>query len=123
MTKIEQFEDIKAWQESRKLLNQIYNLSMKDHFSKDWELKNQIKRSAISVMSNIAEGFDRSTDKEFIQFLRISTGSCAEIKSQLYIALDRKYVDKKEFDQAYNQANKVTSLLNGFIRYLKKEDK
>lgn len=120
MSKINRFEDIEAWQESRNLLNQVYKLTTKDGFSDDWELKNQIKRSVISVMSNIAEGFDRASDKEFIKFLRISTGSCAELKSQLYIALDQDYISQEEFDSAYEQATKVNKLINGFIRYLKK---
>mgnify|MGYP006282983135 CR=1 FL=1 len=101
-------------------MNQVYKLTTKDGFSDDWELKNQIKRSVISVMSNIAEGFDRASDKEFIKFLRISTGSCAELKSQLYIALDQDYISQEEFDSAYEQATKVNKLINGFIRYLKK---
>jgi len=119
--KINNFEDINAWQEARKLLNQVYDLTENEGFSEDWGLKNQITRSATSVMSNIAEGFDRSSDKEFIRFLRVSTGSCAEVQSQLYAALDQEYITKKEFDKVYKQANKVNKLLNGFIRYLKKE--
>jgi len=120
MPKIEKFEDIKAWQKSRGLVNLIYDITDDNQFSKDWELKNQIRRSAISVMSNVAEGFDRGTDKEFVQFLRIATGSCSEVRSQLYIALDRKYITQGKFDEIYNTATEVVNLINGFIRYLKK---
>ena len=120
MAAIEKFEDIKAWQEARELLKSIYEITSKGNFSKDWELKNQIRRSAVSVMSNIAEGFDRSSDKEFIQFLRIATGSCSELKSQLYAALDQKYIINELFSKIYQKATDVTKLINGFIRYLKK---
>ena len=120
MAAIEKFEDIKAWQEARELLKSIYEITSKGNFSKDWELKNQIRRSAVSVMSNIAEGFDRSSDKEFIQFLRIATGSCSELKSQLYVALDQKYIINELFSKIYQKATDVTKLINGFIRYLKK---
>ncbi len=120
MAAIEKFEDIKAWQEARELLKSIYEITSKGNFSKDWELKNQIRRSAVSVMSNIAEGFDRSSDKEFIQFLRIATGSCSELKSQLYAALDQKYIINELFSKIYQKATEVTKLINGFIRYLKK---
>ena len=120
MAAIEKFEDIKAWQEARELLKSIYEITSKGNFSKDWELKNQIRRSAVSVMSNIAEGFDRSSDKEFIQFLRIATGSCSELKSQLHAALDQKYIINELFSKIYQKATEVTKLINGFIRYLKK---
>jgi len=120
MAAIEKFEDIKAWQEARELLKSIYEITSKGNFSKDWELKNQIRRSAVSVMSNIAEGFDRSSDKEFIQFLRIATGSCSELKSQLYAALDQKYIINELFSKIYQKATEVTKLINGFIRYLRK---
>ena len=120
MAAIEKFEDIKAWQEARELLKSIYEITSKGNFSKDWELKNQIRRSAVSVMSNIAEGFDRSSDKEFIQFLRIATGSCSELKSQLYVALDQKYIINELFSKIYQKATEVTKLINGFIRYLRK---
>jgi len=120
MAAIKKFEDIKAWQEARELLKSIYEITSKGNFSKDWELKNQIRRSAVSVMSNIAEGFDRSSDKEFIQFLRIATGSCSELKSQLYAALDQKYIINELFSKIYQKATDVTKLINGFIRYLRK---
>ena len=118
--KIEKFEDIEAWKEARKLVNMIYDISAKDNFSKDFSLKNQIRSASISTMSNISEGFDRESDKEFIQFLVIARASGSEVKSQLYVALDRGYIKDSEFGAIYDKVTSVISLINGFIRYLKK---
>jgi len=118
--KIDRFEDIEAWKEARNLVNTIYNISNEGLFSKDFSLKNQIRGASVSVMSNIAEGFDRGTNREFTQFLIVARASASEVKSQLYIALDRNYIDKNEFDTVYQQATKVISIIDGFIRYLKK---
>lgn len=96
--KIEKFEDIIAWQKARELVTQIYALSNKDKFSKDYSLKDQVRRAAVSVMSNISEGFARQTDKEFTQFLYIARGSALEIQGQIYIALGLDYVTKDEFE-------------------------
>lgn len=118
--RIERFEDIDAWKESRKLVNIVYALSNEEEFSRDFGLKNQFRGASVSIMSNIAEGFDRGTNREFIQFLVIARASTSEVKSHLYVALDRKYVNQEKFEETYNQATKVTSLIDGFIRYLKK---
>ena len=118
--RIERFEDIDAWKETRKLVNIVYALSNEGEFSKDFGLKNQFRSASVSIMSNIAEGFDRGTNREFIQFLVIARASTSEVKSHLYVALDRKYVNQEKFEETYNQATKVTSLVDGFIRYLKK---
>lgn len=88
-------------------------------FHKDFSLTNQIQRSAISIMSNIAEGFERKSKKEFIQFLYTYKGSCGELRSQLYIALDLGYINKKEFDDDYQLSEKISKSLAGFIKYLK----
>jgi four helix bundle protein len=120
MGKIERFEDIEAWKEARKLVNMIYDISEEGQFSQDFSLKNQIRSASVSIMSNIAEGFDRGTNKEFIQFLVVARASSSEAKSQLYVALDRRYIAHQKFDEIYQQANKVISLIDGFIRYLKK---
>lgn len=117
---IQRFEDIEAWKEARRLVNLIYNISEKREFAKDFSLKNQIRSASVSIMSNIAEGFDRSSDREFIQFLVIARASAAEVKSQLHIALDRGYIDHGDFEAISRQANSVISLINGFIRYLRK---
>lgn len=117
---IQRFEDIEAWKEARRLVNLIYNISEKREFAKDFSLKNQICSASVSIMSNIAEGFDRSSDREFIQFLVIARASASEVKSQLHIALDRGYIDHSDFEAISGQANSVISLINGFIRYLRK---
>ena len=118
--KIEKFEDIDAWREARKLVNMIYDVSNNGNFSNDYGLRDQIRRASISAMSNISEGFDRETNKEFIQFLIIARASVSEVKSHMYVALDRKYLSIEEFDSIYNQANTVINLINGLIRYLQK---
>lgn len=118
--KIERFEDIEAWKEARNLVNMIYDVSNEGLFSKDFSLRNQTRGASVSVMSNIAEGFDRGTNREFIHFLIVARASASEVKSQLYVALDRNYIDQNKFDKVYQQATKVISLIDGFIRYLKK---
>lgn len=120
MAKIERFEDIEAWKEARKLVDAIYNVSDEGQFSKDFGLKNQIRSACVSIMSNISEGFDRGSDKEFIQFLVVARASASEVKSELYVALDRNYIDQAKFNKIYNQADNVISLIDAFIRYLKK---
>ncbi len=118
--KIERFEDIEAWKEARNLVNMIYDISNEGLFSKDFSLRNQIRGASVSVMSNIAEGVDRGTNREFIQFLIVARASVSEVKSQLYVALARNYIHQNKFDKVYQQATKVISLIDGFIRYLKK---
>lgn len=122
MSKIEKFEDIKSWQIARQATNLIFELSSKGQFAKDFTLVNQIRRSSISIMSNIAEGFERGGDKEFINFLSIAKGSCGEARSQLYIALDRNYITQAEFDFAYSQLDETGKLIGGFMNYLRKSD-
>lgn len=118
--RIERFEDIEAWKEARRLVNMIYDISDEENFSKDFGLKNQIRNASVSVMSNIAEGFDRGTNREFIQFLIVARASASEVKSQLYVALDRKYITSDKFHKIYDQISKLISLIDGFIRYLRK---
>ena len=91
--KVERFEDLIAWQKARQLTAEIYRVSAQDDFAKDFGLKDQIRRAAVSVMSNIAEGFDRALRSEFHQFLVIAKASCAEVRSQLYVALDVGYIE------------------------------
>jgi len=119
---ISKFEDIDAWKEARKLVNLVYQAIASDqHFKKDYRLVNQIQGAAVSAMSNIAEGFSRRSNKEFIQFLFISKSSSAEVQSQLYVALDQKYIDKNTFQSIYSQAETVSKLSSGFIKYLKSQ--
>jgi four helix bundle protein len=120
--KISRFEDIEAWQAARKLVHMVYGaIAVNDNFKKDYRLVGQIQGAAVSTMSNIAEGFSRRSNKEFIQFLFISKASAAEVQSQLYVALDQKYISKELFEQIYNQAEKVSKLDSGFIKYLKSQ--
>ena len=117
---IERFEDIEAWKEARILANLVYKaIALNEIFRKDFRLVNQIQGAAISTMSNIAEGFSRRSNKEFIQFLFISKSSAAEVQSQLYVALDQNYIGKELFDNIYLQAETVSKLNSGFIKYLK----
>jgi len=118
MTSIQKFEEIEAWQKGRELTRQIYRLAAKEKFARVFMLKDQIKRAAISITSNIAEGFERGGNREFVQFLSTAKGSASELKSQLYIALDADYLTKAEFDELYKQAHTVVLLLGGFIKYL-----
>jgi len=114
--KLENFEEIEAWKEARLLVKDLYT---KFTNCRDYAFKDQIQRAGISVMSNIAEGFERNTNKEFINFLSIARGSCAEVKSLLYTATDIGYLESNEFNILCNRANKISGLLNGFISYLK----
>jgi len=117
--KITRFEDIEAWQEARKLVKMIHEVIRKSPELKgDFRLVNQIQDAADSSMSNIAEGFARKGNKEFIQFLFISKSSAAEVQSHLYVALDRVYICQADFDAIYNQAEIVSKLDSGFIKYL-----
>ncbi|MBW1939374.1 MAG: four helix bundle protein [Deltaproteobacteria bacterium] len=116
------FEDIEAWQEARRLVNLVYeSINGNQNFQKDYRLVNQIQGAAVSAMSNIAEGFSRRSNKEFIQFLFISKSSAAEVQSQLYVALDQKYISNENFEQMYNQAETVSKLNSGFIKYLRSQ--
>jgi len=114
--RIENFEDIESWKEARRLVKETYQLFAN---LKDYGFRDQIQRAVISVMSNIAEGFDRGSNKEFIQFLVIARGSFSEVKSLSYAALDIGYIDKSAFTHMSERCSKLTSLINGFIRYLK----
>ena len=106
--KITRFEDIDAWQEARKLVKMVYDMIEKSpKFRKDFRLVNQIQNAAVSAMSNIAEGFARRGNREFIQFLFISKSSAAEVQSQLYVALDQEYMNQDDFERIYNQAEVV----------------
>lgn len=117
---IRQFEDLSCWKEARVLVKMIYSLTTSEPFSKDFGLRDQIQRSSVSVMSNIAEGFDSSTNAEFIRFLRYATRSCSETQSQLYIARDIHYIDDYLFNETMEQARKCSALMKALIKYLRK---
>ena len=117
--KIKRFEDIQAWQEARKLVNLVYDsVNNNDKFGRDFRLKDQFTSSAVSVMSNISEGFCRRSNREFVQFLFIAKASVAENQSILYIALDQSYISNAEFEKLYEQTDKVARLISNFISYL-----
>lgn len=122
MTTLEKFEDIRAWQKAREMTTMIYMLTSERPFLKDYGLCNQIQRASVSVMSNIAEGFERGGNKEFIQFLSIAKGSVAEVESQLYVAMDNQYITQIQFETILKITKDVKSLISGFMRYLKKSD-
>ena len=117
---IEHFEDIEAWKESRILFKEIHIIFNK---LKDYSFRDQIQRAALSIMTNIAEGFDRGSNKEFIQFLIIARGSTSEVRSLLHAGSDVGYIDAMIFAQLYERCMTVTNLINGFIRYLKNTDR
>jgi four helix bundle protein len=122
MASIQRFEEIEAWQKGRELTKRIYQITAKEKFARDFTLKDQIKRAAISITSNIAEGFERGGNREFIQFLAIAKGSASELKSQLYPALDAGYIDQKEFDELYQLAHSIVLLISGFMKYLQQSE-
>jgi four helix bundle protein len=110
---VKNFEDLICWQKARELCNTIYDFTEASKFKKDYRLCDQIESAAVSVMSNIAEGFERARRNEFIQFLQIAKGSCGEVRSQLYVALDRKYISSDQFEAARTQAIEVSRVIGG----------
>ena len=122
MASIKRFEDVEAWKKGRELTRRIYQITSKNKFTRDYALRDQIRRAAISITSNIAEGFDRGGNREFVQFLAIARGSASELKSQLYTALDADYFDQKEFAELYQLAHSVVLLIGGFIKYLQQSE-
>jgi len=117
--KITNFEQLECWKEARNLNQHIYKLSADNNFQRDFTLIDQIRRASISIMANIAEGFDSQSNQEFIKFLGYAFRSATEVQSHLYIALDQNYITKEVFTSTYEHANKIKSLIRGFIRYLK----
>jgi four helix bundle protein len=111
--KIERFEDFIAWQKARKLTADIYRVTSEGNFARDFGLKDQIRRAAVSSMSNLAEGFERGRPAEFHQFLSIAKASCAELRAQLYVALDVGYINLPTFDRLMAQATEVGQILGG----------
>ena len=122
MAKIERFEDLISWQKARELNRLVYKISANGTFAKDFGLRDQIRRASISVMSNIAEGFERGGDKEFAQFLSNAKGSCGEVGCQLYAAPDEKYLSEAEFKQLSERSLEVSRLISGFMTYLRRSE-
>jgi len=122
MARIERFEDIEGWKKGRELRKAIYKHSQHGEFAHDFSLKDQIRRAAQSVTSNIAEGFERGGNREFIQFLSDAKGSGGEVRDQLYTALDENHVTQAEFDRLYAMATETSRLIAGFIKYLQQSE-
>ena len=122
MATISKFEEIISWQEARRLNLEIGKLIDSERFSKNFRLIAQVEGSAGSIMDNIAEGFERGGNKEFVQFLYIAKASCGELRSQLYRAIDRKYINEKEFETLSIQAKKISSLIQKLIIYLRQTE-
>ena len=119
MARITRFEDIEAWKRARELTRKVYASSKGNEFARDFGLKDQIRRASVSTMSNIAEGFERGGNQEFIQFLATAKGSSGEVRSQLYVALDEGYISQQQFDELYNDATAVSRMISGFMDYLR----
>jgi four helix bundle protein len=119
MTAFKSFEEIVSWQKARVLCKEIYILSSNDKFAKDFGLRDQIRRSAVSIIANIAEGYERKSDGDFKRFLNISKGSLAEVKSHLYIALDLEYISDDKFKKLASDIDEINKTLYGLIIYLK----
>ena len=121
--KISRFEEIDCWQQARVLVRYVYQATARDAFKKDLRLTGQVQAAAVSVMSNIAEGFTRRSNREFVQFLFISLSSTAEVQSQLYVALDLGYISEDGFQLIYDQAAATARLISNFIKYLTENEK
>jgi four helix bundle protein len=122
MAKVKKFEEIKSFQKARELTKEIYQATLSGQFSKDFGLRDQMRRAAVSILSNIAEGFERGGDKEFIQFLSIAKGSAGELRAQLYVAFDQNYITNERFDVLTLEVAEISQLIAGFIKYLKQSE-
>ena len=119
MATIKKFEEIKAWQLARELTRHIYEATKHEGFKVDYGLRNQIQRASVSILSNIAEGFERGGNKEFVNFLSIAKGSCGEVRAQIYVALDQGYISQGAFDQLFVLCNRISAMLYSFISSIK----
>ncbi len=122
MAKIDKFDDIEAWKQAREIIKLIYQISSEGAFSRDFALRDQIRRATVSIISNIAEGFERDGDKEFLQFLAIAKGSCGEVRAQLYVALDQNYLDERQFAFILNKLIETSRTISGFMKYLQQSE-
>ena len=120
MATFQKFEDIEAWQRARELTREIYTVSNENPFSKDFGLRDQVRKTSVSIMSNIAEGFERDGTKEFIQFLSVAKGSSGELRSQLYVAFDQGYLEEERFERLLGIVLETSRMIGGLINYLRK---
>jgi len=118
MAQINNFEELNIWKESRALVDLIYKLTRQPTFSKDFQFIDHIRKTAISIPSNISEGFERDGTKEFVNFLSIAKGSCGELRSQLFIALDQKYLDQEQFDNINSKVLEISKSISALMKYL-----
>ena len=118
MARIEKFEDVESWKAAREVAKLIYFVSSTGNFSKDFALVNQVRRASVSVLSNIAEGCERSGNKEFLNFLAIAKGSRGEVRAQLYVAFDQNYINETEFREITEKLLETSRLISGFMKYL-----
>ena len=116
------FEDLQIWQDARALSKEVYRITSSGDFSKDYRFCSQIRAAAGSIMDNIAEGFEKDNNKEFIQFLYISKGSCGEVRSQLHRAWDANYITNEVYNKMINDSLSLNSAIYNFINYLKNTD-
>jgi four helix bundle protein len=123
MSKFNSFEEINSWKKARVFNKRIYMLTDNEKFKKDFDFIRQIRRASISITSNIAEGFERNTDKEFIYFLYVAKASAGEVRSQLYLAFDLGYMEKLDFEELLELVTEISKLLSGFIKYLESSRK
>lgn len=114
------FEELEVWKEARRLTQRVYRLTKNENFSKDFALRDQIRRATVSIMSNIAEGFERGGNQEFVQFLYVAKASCGEVRSQVYVAFDQSYVATAEVDELTNSFKRLSSMISNLITYLRK---
>lgn len=119
MATFKRFEDIQAWQMGRALTNQVYAFTRQATFNEDRALRNQMRRAAVSITSNIAEGFERRTHADFARLLDIARGSSAEVRSQLYVALDERDITQDQFDEAYLLSQRISRAIAGLLRHLR----
>ena len=119
MAKVEHFEDLEVWKLARRLTGKIYSLSRTGSFAKDFGFRDQICRAAVSIVSNIAEGFERRSNSQFMQFLCIANGSAGEVRAQLYVALDLGYVSQAQFQEVFDDVICVGKMLTSLTRHLR----
>ena len=116
--KVKTFEDLQVWKDARKFVKSIYELTSMKKFKKDYGLKDQIQRAAVSIMNNISEGFERNNNREYKNFLGYAKGSAGEVRSMLYIAFDLNYISQSEFDAIYKNSVNIITKISNFKKYL-----
>jgi four helix bundle protein len=119
---VKNFEDLNVWKQARQLTQQVYRLTKSEKFIKDFGLRDQIQRATVSIMSNIAEGFERGGNQEFVQFLYVSKASCGEVRSQLYVALDQGYVTDNDSEKLLQSFRRLSGMISNLITYLRQSD-